>query len=48
MNLTFLGWTFVIILVAVMLRDSEGTSRIIRSLAEAYDTGVNAFPIQQR
>lgn len=46
MNLTIVGWTFVVILVAVMLRDSEGTSRIIKALAEGYQTGVKAFPIE--
>jgi hypothetical protein len=43
---TILGATALIVLIAVMLRNPDGTARIIRGLAEGYSTAVNAFPLQ--
>ena len=45
---TLLGATAIIIIIAIMFRDSEGTSRIIRALSDSYVNAVSAFPIQPK
>jgi hypothetical protein len=40
---TILGVTALIIIITVMLRRSEETSRILRGLSDAYVSSVGAF-----
>ena len=42
---TLLGATFVVIILAIMLNRYQATNAILGSLADAYRTGVQTFPI---